>query len=56
MCDEGYITPTVLHWGETIFLVKKKYGTHKSCIGYRKLNKVMIKNMYPLLKIYELFD
>ena len=37
-------------------MVKKKYGTLRLCIDYRELNKVTIKNKYPLLRIDDLFD
>jgi len=39
-----------------VLFVKKKYGTLRLCIDYRQLNKVKIKNMYPLLRIDDLFD
>jgi len=35
---------------------KKKYGTLRLCIDYRQLNKVTIKNRYPLPRINDLFD
>jgi hypothetical protein len=36
--------------------VKKKYGTLRSCIDFIQLNKVTIKNKYPLPRIDDLFD
>jgi hypothetical protein len=36
--------------------VKNKYGTLRLCIDYRQLNKMTIKNKYPLPKINDLFD
>jgi hypothetical protein len=43
-------------WGAPILFVKKKYGTLQLCIDYRQLNKVTIKNKYPLPRIDDLFD
>ena len=39
-----------------MLFVKKKDGTIRLCIDYRELNKVTIKNKYPLPKIDDLFD
>jgi hypothetical protein len=54
--DKGYIRPSVSPWGAPILFVKKKYGTFRLCIDYRQLNKVTIKNKYPLPRIDDLFD
>ncbi|KAA3466616.1 DNA/RNA polymerases superfamily protein [Gossypium australe] len=43
-------------WGAPIFFVKKKDGSLRLCIDYRQLNKVIIKNKYPLHRIDDLFD
>jgi len=56
MLDKGYIRPNVSPWGAPVLFVKNKDGTLGLCIDYRKLNKVTIKNMYPLLRIGDLFD
>ena len=56
MLDKGYIRPSVLPWCELVLFVKKKDGTLRLCINYRHLNKVTIKNRYPLLRINEFFD
>ena len=55
MFNEGYIRPSVSPWGAPMFFVKKKDGTLKLCIYYRHLNKVTIKNKYPLPWIDDLF-
>lgn len=54
MLDKGYIKLSVSPWGEQTLFVKKD-GTLRLCIDYRKLNKVMIKNRYPLPRINDLF-
>jgi hypothetical protein len=43
-------------WGAPVLFVKKKYGTFRLCIDYRKINKTTIKNKYPLPRINDLFD
>nr|GEX90404.1 reverse transcriptase domain-containing protein [Tanacetum cinerariifolium] len=43
-------------WGAPILFVKKKYGSFRMCIDYRKLNKLTVKNRYPLSRIDDLFD
>ena len=42
--------------GGTILFVKKKDDTLRLCIDYRQLNKITIKNKYPLPRINDLFD
>jgi hypothetical protein len=56
MMDKGYIRPSMSPWGAPILFVKKKDGTLQLCIDYRQLNKVTIKNKYPLPRIDDLFD
>jgi hypothetical protein len=56
MMDKGYIRPSVSPWGAPVLFVKKKDGTLRLCIDYRLLNKVTIKNKYPLPRIDDLFD
>jgi hypothetical protein len=48
--------PSVSPWGAPILLVKKKDGTLILCIDSRQLNKVTVKNKYPLPRIDDLFD
>jgi hypothetical protein len=56
MWDKGYIQPSVSPWGAPTLFVKKKYGTLILCIDYRQLNKMTIKNKYPLSRNDDLFD
>eukprot|EP00253_Pinus_taeda_P010499 PITA_10499 len=56
LLDKDYIRPSVSPWGAPVLFVKKKDGTLQMCIDYRQLNKLTIKNKYPLPRIDELFD
>eukprot|EP00253_Pinus_taeda_P012452 PITA_12452 len=56
LLDKDYICPSVSPWGAPVLFVKKKDGTLRMCIDYRQLNKLTIKNKYPLPRIDELFD
>ncbi|GKA63590.1 putative reverse transcriptase domain-containing protein [Tanacetum coccineum] len=54
--DKGFIRPSSSPWGETVLFVKKKDGSFRMCIEYRELNKLTVKNHYPLPRIDDLFD
>ncbi|GJW68996.1 putative reverse transcriptase domain-containing protein [Tanacetum coccineum] len=54
--DRGFIRPSTLPWGALVLFVKKKDGSFRMCIDYRELNKLTIKNRYPLPRIDDLFD
>ena len=56
LLDKGFIRPSVSPWGVPVLFVKKKYGTLRMCIDYRQINKVTVKNKYPLPRIEDLFD
>ena len=56
LLDNGFIRPSVSPWGAPVLFVKKKDGSMRLCIDYRELNKVTIKNKYPLPRIDDLFD
>ncbi|CAH9111660.1 unnamed protein product [Cuscuta europaea] len=56
LLDNGFIRPSHSPWGAPVLFVKKKDGTLRMCIDYRHLNKVTIKNRYPLPRIDDLFD
>ena len=54
--DKKYIIPSVSPWGAPLLFVKNKDGNLRLCIDYMHLNKVLVKNKYPLLIINNLFD
>ena len=56
LLDTGFIRPSFSPWGAPVLFVKKKDGTMRLCIDYRELNKVTVKNKYPLPCIDDLFD
>ncbi|KAG7583880.1 Ribonuclease H-like superfamily [Arabidopsis suecica] len=56
LLDEGFIRPSSSPWGAPVLFVKKKDGSFRLCIDYRGLNKIMVKNKYPLPRIDELLD
>ena len=52
----GFIRPSTSPWGAPVLFVKKKDGSMRLCIDYRELNKLTVKNRYPLPRIDDLFD
>eukprot|EP00253_Pinus_taeda_P025152 PITA_25152 len=56
LLEKKYIRPSVSPWGAPVLFVRKKDGTFRMCIDYRQLNKLTVKNKYPLPRIDELFD
>ncbi|GKB96710.1 putative reverse transcriptase domain-containing protein, partial [Tanacetum coccineum] len=54
--DKGFIRPSHSPWGAPVLFVKKKDGSLRMCIDYRELNKLTVKNRYPLPRIDDLFD
>ena len=56
LLEKGYIRPSFSPWGSPVLFVRKKDGSLRLCIDYRKLNQVTIKNRYPLPRIDDLFD
>ncbi|KAL4348778.1 hypothetical protein GQ457_17G007950 [Hibiscus cannabinus] len=53
---KGFIRPNTSPWGAPVLFVKKKDSSMRLCIDYRQLNRVTIKNKYPLPRIEDLFD
>ena len=56
MVNKGFVKPSTSPWGAPVLFVKKKDGSMRLCIDYRELNKVTIRNQYPLPRIDDLFD
>ena len=56
LLEKGYIRLSISPWGAPVLFVNKKDGTLRLCIDYRQLNRVTIKNKYPLPRVDDLFD
>nr|GEW56601.1 putative reverse transcriptase domain-containing protein [Tanacetum cinerariifolium] len=56
LLERGFIRPSVSPWGAPVLFVKKNDGSMRLCIDYRDLNKITIRNRYPLPRIDDLFD
>ncbi|XP_058089192.1 uncharacterized protein LOC131236093 [Magnolia sinica] len=56
LLESGFIRPSVSPWGASVLFAKKKDGSLRLCVDYRRLNQVTIRNKYPLPKIDDLFD
>nr|GEU86732.1 putative reverse transcriptase domain-containing protein [Tanacetum cinerariifolium] len=56
LADRGFIRPSTSPWGAPVLFLRKKDGSFRMCIDYQELNKLTIKNRYPLPRIDDLFD
>jgi hypothetical protein len=56
LLDKGFIRPGISLWGALVLFVKKNDRSRRMCIDYQELNKVTIKNRYPLPRIDNLLD
>ncbi|GJU42540.1 putative reverse transcriptase domain-containing protein [Tanacetum coccineum] len=56
LLEKGFIRPISSPWGAPVLFVKKKDRSFRMCIDYRELNKLTVKNRYPLPRIDDLFD
>ena len=56
LLDKGFIRPSTSPWGASVLVAKKRSKTLRLCIGYKQMNRVTIKNRYPLPRIDNLFD
>ena len=56
LLDKKFICANYSPWGASVLFIKKKDGSMRMCINYHELNKVTIKNKYPLSTIEDLFN
>ena len=56
LLGKGFIRLSTSSWGTPVLFAKKKDRTLRLCIDYRQLNRVTVKNRYPLTRIDDLFD
>ncbi|GJZ54829.1 putative reverse transcriptase domain-containing protein, partial [Tanacetum coccineum] len=56
LSNKGFIRPSYSPWGAPVLFFKKKDGSFRMCIDYCELNKLTVKNRYPLPRIDDLFD
>ncbi|GFH30789.1 uncharacterized protein LOC109003301 [Haematococcus lacustris] len=56
MQEKGFIRPSTSPYASSVLFVRKKDGTFRMCIDYRPLNRITIKNKYPLPRVDNLLD
>ena len=56
LLEKSFIWPRHSPWGAAVLFVKKEDSTLKMCVDYHELNKVSIKNKYPLPWSDDVFD
>ncbi|GKA99894.1 putative reverse transcriptase domain-containing protein [Tanacetum coccineum] len=56
LLEKGFIRPSSSTWGAPVLFVKKKDGSFRMCVDYHELNKLTVKNRYPLPRIDDLFN
>nr|GEW92986.1 putative reverse transcriptase domain-containing protein [Tanacetum cinerariifolium] len=54
--DKGFIRQSLSPWETPVLFVKKNDASFRMCIDYKELNKLTVKNRYPLPRIDDLFD
>lgn len=56
LLDAGYVQPSKAPYGAPVLFQKKQDGSMRMCVDYRALNKVTVKNKYPIPLVADLFD
>ncbi|GKE36796.1 putative reverse transcriptase domain-containing protein [Tanacetum coccineum] len=56
LSDKGFLRPSSSPWRALVLFIKKKDGSFQMCIDYCEINKITVKNRYPLPRINDLFD
>ncbi|KAK4403215.1 Transposon Ty3-G Gag-Pol polyprotein [Sesamum angolense] len=56
LLKKGFVRPSTSPWGAPVLFVKKKDGSMRLCVDYPQLNRVTVKNKYPLPRIDDLLD
>ena len=56
LLEKGFIQPSITPWGAPVLFVRKKNESMRLCIDYQKLNKITVKNKYPLPRIDDLLN
>ena len=56
LLEKGFIRPSISPWGAPVLFVKKKDGSMRLCIDYQQLNRITVRNKYPLPRIDDLLD
>ncbi|MCO5552042.1 hypothetical protein L7F22_005552 [Adiantum nelumboides] len=56
LVEKGMVRPSSSPFCSPVLLVHKKDGTYRMCVDYRALNKITIKNRFPVPRIEDLFD
>ena len=56
MLAKGLIRPSYSEWVEVVVFITKSDGSLRMCVDYRELNKLTMKNRYPMPRINDVFD
>ena len=56
MVEDSVARPSNSPYAHNVILVKKKDGTQRFVVDYSELNKVTVKDSYPMLDVREIID